>query len=165
MGDSMKYNDESLPSAEIMSKMNNEFNKPNVEMMSTQVEICEMGEYRQQAEIEEIYQLLQYCESFFKWLEGKDNNFDEIKNLLEKTISDKTTTLGCCGRHGLDYRYACDKDFNDNCKDYCKCEMEIIEKVIKLLALKNSIVDKQCMIKLVQSRMEALKLIFGKYCK
>ena len=43
--------------------------------------------------------------------------------------------------------------------------MEIIEKVIKLLSLKHSIIDKQCMIKLIQSRMDALKLIFHNYVK
>lgn len=162
----MNYNDELMPTTEIMTKMNNEFNKPNVDKLSlNQIEICEMNEYRQKAEIEEIYRLLQYAEGFFKWLESKDDNLDEIKKLLEQTLSDKIITQGCCGRHGLDYRYACDKDFNHSCQDYCKCEMEIIDKVIKLLSLKHSIIDKQCMIKLLQSRMDTLKFIFYKYCK
>ena len=166
----MEYNDELLPNAEIMSKMSKEYNK-NVEVNSAQVEICEMSEYRQKAEIEEILRLLSCCESFFKWLEGKDVDFAEIKKLLENIRDDKITTQGCCHRHGLDYRYACEsdfcvcKDFNNNCKNYCKCELEIIDRVIKLLTLRNSIVDKECMIKLIKSRMDTFKLIFNKYCK
>ena len=71
----MNYNDELMPTTEIMTKMNNEFNKPNVDKLSlNQIEICEMNEYRQKAEIEEIYRLLQYAEGFFKWLESKDDN-------------------------------------------------------------------------------------------
>lgn len=166
MGVIMNYNDELMPNAEIMSKMNNEFNQNKANIQSIgQIEICEMGEYRQRAEIEEIFGLLQHIEYFFKWLENTDSNANEIKELLEKTISDKIYAQSCCGRHGLDYRYACDKDFNNNCQNYCKCEMEIIDRVIKLLSLKNSIIDKQYMIKLLQSRMDALKFIFSRYCK
>ena len=159
----MIYNDEMLPTQEIISKMNSDFNSHNVSALSAQVELCEMTEYRQKAELEDIFRLLTCAEEFFKWLEGK-GDFEDIKKLLENTIADKITTQGCCGRN-LDYRYACDNDFNHNCKEYCKCEMEIIDKVIKILSLKNSIIDKQCMIKLIQSRMDALKFIFGKYCK
>lgn len=159
------YNDESLPSAEIMSKMNNEYNNAHIESVDMQVDICEMGEYRQKAEIEEIFRLLQYAEGFLKWLESKDANLDDIEKLLQQTAQDKITAQNCCGRYGLDYRYACDKDFDHNCKDYCKCEMEILDRVIKLLSLKHSIIDKQCMIKLLQSRMDVLKFIFNKYCK
>ena len=122
-------------------------------------------QYRQKAEIEEIFRLLNQCEVFFKWLESEDENFEGIKNLIERISKDKITTQGCCGRHGLDYRYVCDKDFNKICCDYCKCEMEIIDRVIKLLTLKNSIVDKECMMRLIKSRMDTLKLVFGKYCK
>lgn len=160
----MIYNDEILPTQDIITKMNSDFNKQTVSVFGVQVELCEMSEYRQEAEIEEIFRLLTCAESFFKWLEGK-GEFEDIKKLLDNTILDKITAQNCCGRRPLDYRYACDKDFDNNCKDYCKCEMEIIDKVIKLLSLKNSIVDKQCMIKLIQSRMAALKLIFGKYCR
>ena len=150
------YNDEQLPSVEVLEKMNSEFK---------QVEVCEVGEYRQRAEVEEIYSKLLVCENFFKWLESTDPSFSAIKQLLNNVNTDKINTLACCGRGGLDMRYACEKDFNNNCCNYCNCEMEIIDKVIKLLSLKNSIVDKQYMIKLVSSRMQALKLIFNKYCK
>lgn len=155
----MQYNDEQFPNAEILSKMNSLYN-------SQQVEICELGEYRQTAELEEIFRLLNCCEGFFRWLEGKDVNFNELNKLIEQTVKDKVTTESCCGKRCLDYRYVCDdKDFNKNCSNYCKCEMEIIDKIIKLLALKNSIIDKQCMIKLAKNRMDVLRLIFNKYCK
>lgn len=155
----MKYNDEQLPTVETLSKMNEAYSK------DLPVEVCELGEYRQVAEIEEILRLLSYCESFLKWLESNDLNSGDIKDLIKQTQRDKVITESCCGRRGLDYRYACEKDFNQNCKNYCKCEMEIIDKVIKLLSLRNSIIDKQCMIKLIGSRMEMLRMIFGKYCK
>ena len=157
----MIYNDEQLPSVDILNKMNEEFSNNNV-----QVEVCEVSEYRQIAELEEIFRLLNYCEEFFKWLEGKDNNFDEIKKLINQTQGDKVVVESCCGKRGLDYRYGCcEKDFNKNCTNYCKCEMEILDKVIKLLTLKNSIIDKECMIRLAKNRMDMLRLIFGKYCK
>ena len=157
----MNYNDEQFPSVDILSKMNDEFNKTHLS-----VEVCEVNEYRQVAELEDIFRLLGYCEEFFKWLEGKDNNFEDIKKLIEQTQKDKVITESCCGKRCLDYRYGCcEKDFNKNCKEYCKCEMEILDKVIKLLTLRNSIVDKECMIRLAKNRMEMLRLIFGKYCK
>ena len=159
----MIYNDDQLPSVDILAKMNNEFYNKN-----TQVEVCDVSEYRQIAELEDIFRLLTYCEEFFKWLEGKDNNFEGIKELIKKTQDDKVTTAGCCGKRGLDYKYGhgnCDKDFNKNCTNYCKCEMEILDKIIKLLTLKNSIVDKECMVRLAKNRMDMLKLIFGKYCR
>ena len=160
----MIYNDEILPSEEIISKMNNDYVGQSVSVFNVQTDIPEMTEYRQKAELEDIFRLLTQAEEFFKWLEGK-SDFEDIEKLLKNTMSDKITTQNCCGRRPLDYRYACDKDFDHNCKEYCKCEMEIIDKVIKILSLKNSIVDKQCMIKLLQSRMDALRLIFGKCCK
>ena len=161
----MEYLDDKLPTVEVVEKMNTEYKLNNISSMGAQVEVCELTEYQQKAEVEEIYQMLQMCEAFFKWLESQDD-FEGLRNLLDKTKQDKIQTLGCCGRYGLDYRYVCDKDFHhDNCADYCKCEMEIIDRVIKLLSLKNSIVDKQCMMKLLQSRMEALRLIFGRYCR
>ena len=162
----MIYDDELMPTTEIMSKMNNEYNNNNVvSALDVQIEVCEMNEYRQKAEMEEIFSLLSCVEEFFKWLESKDASIGDIKKLLEQATSDKITAQGCGGRCGLDYRYACDNDFNHNCQEYCKCEMEIIDKVIKILSLKNSIIDKQCMIKLLQSRMDALKFIFNRYCK
>ena len=161
----MLYNDDQIPTAEILSKMNDAYHVKN-----TQVEVCDLNEYRQIAEIEEILNLLHYCENFFKWIEGKDSNFDEIKDLIEQTQKDKIMTLGFCGKRGLDYRYGCceppkNNDFNKNCNNYCKCEMEIIDKVIKLLTLRNSIIDKECMIRLAKNRMDMLKLIFNKYSK
>lgn len=155
----MNYNDEQFPNAEILSIMQEEYLKEN------SVEICEVGEYRQVAELEEILRLLSYCEGFLRWLESKDLDNKEIENLINQTQKDKVIAESCCGRRNLDYRYACDKDFNHNCKNYCKCEMEIIDKIIKLLSLRNSIIDKQCMIKLIGSRMEMLRMIFGRYCK
>ena len=119
----MEYNDEVMPSAEIMSKMTNEF-KRLVVAENTQVEVCEMTEYRQKIELEEILRLLNYCESFFKWIEGEDSGFNEIKQLLEQINKDKIETLSCC-RKGLDYRYACDRDLNGclkrDCCDHNKC--------------------------------------------
>lgn len=157
----MTYNDEQFPTAEILSKMNEEFSNKN-----TQVEVCEINEYRQIAELEDIFKMLSFCEEFFKWLEGKDNNFEGIKNLIDQTRRDKVIAENFCGKRCLDYRYGCcEKDFNNNCKNYCKCEMEILDKIIKLLTLKNSIVDKECMIRLAKNRMDMLRLVFGKYCK
>lgn len=159
----MLYNDEQFPTTEILSKMNEAYNVQN-----NKAEVCDVGEYRQLAELEEIFRLLNYCESFLKWLEGKDNNFEDIKKLIEQTERDKVMTESCCGRRRLDYRYGCcnnEKDFNKNCTNYCKCEMEILDKVIKLLTLRNSIVDKECMIRLAKNRMDMLKLIFNKYSK
>ena len=165
----MEYNDELMPNAHIMAKMSQEFNiKENSQKT---IEICEMSNYRQKAEIEEILRLIHYCEDFFKWLEGKDADFKELEYLIEQTESDKITTQSCCGHYRLDYRYACEsdfevcRDFNKNCKNYCKCELEILDRVIKLLALRHSIVDKECMLKLMKNRMDAFKLIFNKYCK
>ena len=157
----MMYDDEKLPNAETLAIMNSEYNKND-----TQVRVCEINEYRQIAELEDIFRLLNYCEEFFKWLEGKDNNFKDIKELINQTQKDKVMAESCCGRRGLDYRYGCcEKDFNKNCSNYCKCEMEILDKIIKLLTLRNSIVDKECMIRLAKNRMDMLRLIFGKYCK
>ena len=158
----MLYNDDQFPNAEILSKMNNAYNKKDC-----QVEVCEIGEYRQLAELEEIFKLLNYCEEFFKWLEGKDGSFEDIKKLIDQTKEDKVVAESCCGKRGLDYRYGCcdSKDFNKNCNNYCKCEMEILDKVIKLLTLRNSIVDKECMIRLAKNRMDMLRLIFNKYSK
>jgi hypothetical protein len=75
----MIYNDDQLPSVDILAKMNNEFYNKN-----TQVEVCDVSEYRQIAELEDIFRLLTYCEEFFKWLEGKDNNFEGIKELIKR---------------------------------------------------------------------------------
>ena len=213
----MEYNDEIFPSPEIMAKMTSAFSA-SVSTQCAQVDICEMTEYRQKAELEEILRLLNFCEGFLKWIESSDANFDDIKQLLEQINKDKIEAMCCCGRHRLDYRFACDrdkngcmlprkehcnnhkdgchdkcdykndcgdfccdpcgdfdwnkgfdrckdKDFNRNCKDYCKCELEIIDRVIKLLTLRNSIIDKECMIRLIKSRMDTFKLIFNKYCK
>jgi len=160
----MNYNDEMLPDGELINVMNSEYNSAISDVL-IQAELNEMGEHRQRAEMEEIFRLLEQCETFFKWLEGKDENFSELKELLAKTHFDKIVAQGCSGKYRLDYRYACDNDFNKNCCDYCKCEMEVIDKIIKLLSLKHSIVDKQCMIKLIQSRMDTLKLVFHKYIK
>ena len=74
-----------------------------------------MGEYKQKAEMEDIFRLLEECEGFLKWLECKDDNFFELKELLKRTHSDKIVAQGCSGRYGLDYRYACDDDFKKNC--------------------------------------------------
>ena len=161
----MRYNDELIPNTEIMSKMNNEYSERRVKMESAQLEINEKTEFRQKAEMEDVFRLLGYCEEFLKWLEGKDSNLSGLREILEKTTSDRVVAQGCCGGYKLDYRYACDKDFNHNCQDYCKCEIEIIDKIIKILSLKHSIVDKQCMIKLLQSRMDVFKFIFHRYCK
>lgn len=154
------YNDDCIADGEMIEKMNVEYHKSEG--------LCEISELRQMAEVDEIFALLIKCETFFKWLENKDlDNSEFISKLLNETEKDKVEALSCGCRRGLDYRYACcDKDFNRNCCDYCKCEMEIIDKIIKILTLKNSIVDKQCMIKLLKSRMDILQLVFNKYaCK
>ncbi len=153
------YNDSEFPTDRVIEKMNAEYNKATVSM-------CEVPELKQMAEVDEIFELLLRCEAFFKWLENKDvNNSEMIAKLIETTREDKITALSCGCRRGLDYRYCCDKDLNRNCCNYCKCEMELIDKIIKILTLKNSIVDKQCMIKLLKSRMDILQLVFSKYAK
>ena len=111
----MKYNDELIANADIMSVMNKEYNMPTPsESIKIQAELEEMGEYRQMAEMEDVFRLLDYCEEFLKWLEGKDDNFFALKKLLENTHNDKILAQNCCGRYGLDYRYACDDDFKKN---------------------------------------------------
>lgn len=163
----MEYNDELMPSAEIMSKMAKELDK-SINIESTQVEICEMTELRQKAELEELFRLLSMCESFFKWIEGDK---DQLKEMIDTTKSDIVTIEGCCNRYGLDYRYACEedfhpcKDFDKDCKKYCKCEFEILDKIIKLLSLKNSIIDKQCMFRLMKNRMDIFRTFFDRYCR
>lgn len=152
------YNDELLASGEVVEKMNTEFKKSEA--------ICEVSHLRQLAELDEIYELLFKCESLLKWVENKDvSNADFLKKLIDDTANDKITALSCGCRRNLDYRYCCDKDFNRNCCDYCKCEMELIDKIIKILTLKNSIADKQCMIKLLKSRMDILQHFFCAYAK
>ena len=152
------YNDELLASGEVVEKMNTEFKRSE--------EICEVSHLRQLAELDEIYELLFKCESLLKWVENKDvGNADFLKKLIDNTANDKITALSCGCRRNLDYRYCCDKDFNRNCCDYCKCEMELIDKIIKILTLKNSIADKQCMIKLLKSRMDILQHFFCVYAK
>ncbi len=152
------YNDELLASGEVVEKMNTEFKRSE--------EICEVSHLRQLAELDEIYELLFKCESLLKWVENKDvGNADFLKKLIDDTANDKITALSCGCRRNLDYRYCCDKDFNRNCCDYCKCEMELIDKIIKILTLKNSIADKQCMIKLLKSRMDILQHFFCVYAK
>ena len=153
------YNDSEFPTDRVIEKMNAEYNKSTVSM-------CEVPELKQMAQVDEIFELLLRCEAFLKWLENKDvDNSEMIAKLIETTREDKITALSCGCRRGLDYRYCCDKDFNRNCCNYCKCEMELIDKIIKILTLKNSIVDKQCMIKLLKSRMDILQLVFSKYAK
>ncbi len=152
------YNDELLASGEVVEKMNTEFKRSE--------EICEVSHLRQLAELDEIYELLFKCESLLKWVENKDvGNAGFLKKLIDDTANDKITALSCGCRRNLDYRYCCDKDFNRNCCDYCKCEMELIDKIIKILTLKNSIADKQCMIKLLKSRMDILQHFFCVYAK
>ena len=152
------YNDELLASGEVVEKMNTEFKRSE--------EICEVSHLRQLAELDEIYELLFKCESLLKWVENKDvGNAEFLKKLIDDTANDKITALSCGCRRSLDYRYCCDKDFNRNCCDYCKCEMELIDKIIKILTLKNSIADKQCMIKLLKSRMDILQHFFCVYAK
>lgn len=152
------YNDDVLPSGEIIEKMNIEYSKSDC--------FCEISEARQIAEIDEIYELLKRCEAFLNWLEGKDQaNASIIDEKLKNTRNDIASALSCGCRRGLDYRYCCDGNFNKNCCDYCKCEMELIDKIIKILTLKNSIVDKECMIKLLKSRMDVLQFVFSKYSR
>lgn len=151
----MEYDDFLLPNTEIMSKMQAEFEG---------VTICDMTQEKQKAELDEIFRLLNYCQGFLKWLEGEDGDFEELKKLIEETEKNKVSTAGNCCRRDLDYRYVCDKDFNQNCCNYCKCELEILDRVIKLMTLKSSIIDKQCMMRLLKSRMDTLKLVFNRYC-
>ncbi len=168
----MEYNDELLPTSEIISAMNSEYDR--------EVKVCEVGEYRQIAELKEIYSLLDNCEEFFKWLGKTDENFTKCYDFVNRTIQDKVTTACCC-RGGLDYRYCedvmrppcdkkpekprhCEDDFNDRCCDYCKCELEILDRILKLLTLKNSMADKECMIRLIKSRTDMINLIFNNYC-
>lgn len=154
------YNDELLATNDMVEKMNIEYSAQKSAVF------CEVSELRQLAEVDEIYELLLRCEAFFKWLENKDiSNSEFVAKLISATQNDKVNALSCGGRRGLDYRYCCDNDFNKNCCNYCKCEMELIDKIIKILTLKNSIVDKQCMIKLLKSRMDILQLVFNKYAK
>ena len=160
----MEYNDFKLPNDIEVASMNEEFNNKVITLKTNQMEVCEMGELRQKAELEDIFIKLKYCEGFFNWLEGQDSSFNELKKIISHTQNDAVTTLGCCGRYGLDYRYAC-PETNYSCANYCRCEMEILDKIIKLMTLKSGIVDKNCMITLLKSRMEILRLVFGKYCK
>lgn len=147
-----------LPDGEIVEKMNVEYGKSQ--------QLCEVSHLRQLAELDEIYELLFKCETLLKWVENKDlTNAEFLHGLVDSTANDKITALSCGCRRGLDYRYCCDKDFNKNCCNYCKCEMELIDKIIKILTLKNSIVDKQCMIKLIKSRMDILQHFFNVYAK
>ena len=161
----MEYDDYKMPSDVEVNSMAKEFNENTVTTLSGQVEVCELSELRQRAELTDIFAKLKYCESFFKWLENQDSSFEELESIIIHTKNDQITALSCCGRHGLDYKYACADDFHGSCSNYCRCEMEVIDKIIKLMSLKNSIVDKNCMITLLKSRMEILRLVFGKYCK
>lgn len=169
----MKYNDELLPSGEMVSAMNREY--------GAKIKVRNMSENWQIGELKEIYGLLNRCEDFFKWLGKTDENFTNHYDFVNRTIQDKVTTACCC-RGGLDYRYCedvmrppcdkkpekprpCEDDFNDRCCDYCKCELEILDRILKLLTLKNSMTDKECMIRLIKSRTDMINLIFNNYCK
>lgn len=151
------YKDDKLPDDSVVQKMNIEYGSDI---------FCKIAESRQMAELDEIYELLKRCETFLMWLEGKDiSNANEINQKLSATRSDIVLTLGMGCRRGLDYRYCCNNDFNKNCCDYCKCEMELMDKIIKILTLKNSIADKQCMMKLLKNRMDVLQFVFNAYAK